>query len=74
VVAPASALFREEGAWTAFKLRDGKAWKTKVEAGARSPDWVEVKHGLTPGAEVVLYPSDQVRDGVKVKRQPAARQ
>jgi HlyD family secretion protein len=74
VVAPASALFRDDGGWAAFYVRDGKAWKTKVASGARTPDWVEVKQGLTPGQEVVLYPSDQVRDGVKVTRQPAPRQ
>jgi HlyD family secretion protein len=74
VVAPASALFREEGAWTAFYVRAGKAYRAKVATGARTPDWIEVKRGLKPGDEVVLYPSDQVHDGVKVKRQLAARQ
>jgi HlyD family secretion protein len=74
VVAPASALFREAGAWAAFYVENGEARKAKVSVGARTPDWVEVKGGLTPGQEVVLYPSDQVREGVKLKRQPAPRQ
>jgi HlyD family secretion protein len=66
VVAPASALFREEGEWTAFAVRDGAAKKTKLVAGARTPDWVEIKNGLVQGDVVVLYPSDQVTDGVKL--------
>ena len=66
VVSPASALFREEGTWTAFMIRGGVAKKVKLEAGARTPDWVEVKRGLAPGDQVVLYPSDQVADGVKL--------
>jgi HlyD family secretion protein len=74
VVAPASALFREDGAWAAFYVKTAEARKAKVSVGARTPDWVEVKGGLTPGQEVVLYPSDQVRDGVQLKRQPAPRQ
>jgi HlyD family secretion protein len=74
VVAPASALFREEGAWTAFAVRGGAAKKVKVEVGARTPDWVEVKSGLASGDEVVLYPSDQVADSVKLATKPAPRQ
>jgi len=74
VVSPASALFREEGSWTAFAVNGGAAKKVKVEAGARTPDWVEVKSGLTPGEEVVLYPSDQVADSVKLAAKAAPRQ
>lgn len=72
VVSPASALFREEGSWTAFMIRGGVAKKIKLDAGARTPDWVEVKHGLTPGDQVVLYPSDRVVDGAKLAFVPAA--
>jgi HlyD family secretion protein len=68
VVVPSSALFREGDSFVAFTVRDGKAHKTQVEAGARTPDWVEVKSGLKPGDEVVLYPSDQVVDGVALAK------
>lgn len=74
VVAPGSALFRQEGAWTAFAVRGGKAARVKVELGARTPDWVEVKSGLAKGEQVVLYPSDQVADGVELSLQAPARQ
>ena len=69
VVVPAAALFRAQGTWAAFTLRDGRAQRIELELGARTPDWVEVKSGLAPGAAVVLYPSDQVRDGVALAQQ-----
>jgi HlyD family secretion protein len=74
VVSPASALFRDQGTWNTFAVRRGAAQKVQVEAGARTPDWVEIKKGLTAGDEVVLYPSDQVANGVKLAPQAAARQ
>lgn len=74
VVSPASALFRDQGTWNTFAVRAGVAEKVQLEAGARTPDWVEVKKGLRAGDEVVLYPSDQVASGVKLAPQAAARQ
>jgi HlyD family secretion protein len=74
VVSPAAALFRDEGSWHTFVVRAGKAEKIQVEAGARTPDWVEVKQGLSAGEQVVLYPSDQVANGVELAPQAAARQ
>lgn len=73
IVAPASALFREHEQWVAFLVRAGKAQKVTLETGARSPDWVEIKRGVAPGDEVVLYPSDQVTDGVKLATERAPR-
>lgn len=72
VVVPASALFREDDGFVAFAVRDGVARKTKVQTGARTPDWVEVKGGLKAGDEVVLYPSDKVVDGVELTRTKTA--
>jgi HlyD family secretion protein len=71
LVVPASALFRAEGAWLAFGVKADKATRRKVEIGARTPDWAEVKSGLKEGDQVVLYPSDQVVDGVEVAAQTA---
>jgi HlyD family secretion protein len=66
IVTPTSALFRENGGYSAFVVKAGKAKKTSVEIGARTPDWAEVKSGLSVGDVLVLYPSDTVVDGVKV--------
>lgn len=66
IVAPAAALFREDGSFSAFVVKGGKAHKVKVDVGARTSDWAEVKKGVALGDVLVLYPSDQVVDGVKV--------
>jgi len=66
---PASALFREAGAWAVFALREEHARKVRVEVGVRNSDWAEVKKGLAQGDRVVLYPSDQVVEGVEVTAQ-----
>jgi HlyD family secretion protein len=66
LVAPNSALFRENGGYSAFVVEQGKAHKRAVTVGARTPDWVEVKGGVKEGEVMVLYPSDTVVDGVKV--------
>lgn len=63
-VVPASALFRDGSDFVTFAVRAEKAHKVPVQTGARTPDWVEVKGGLTAGDEVVLYPSDRVAEGV----------
>lgn len=73
VAAPASALFRDGDDFVAFVVRGEKAVRTKVVTGTRNPDWVQVKEGLRAGDEVVLYPSDQVTDGVELAPRGAER-
>jgi len=68
-VVPASALFREGGNWAVFAVREGHARKARVEVGLRNADWAEVAKGLELGDRVVLYPSDQVVEGVEVAAQ-----
>lgn len=64
---PASALFRDGTTWNVFAVRDGRARTQRVEIGHRTPAAVEVVRGLESGDEVVLFPSDKVRDGTRVK-------
>ena len=66
VTVPAGALLRQGGGWSVYTDRDGKARLTPVTIGLRSTTVAEVQRGLTPGDRVILYPSDQVRDGVRV--------
>jgi HlyD family secretion protein len=66
VAVPGSAVFRDGGKWAAFTIQGKKAAKVLVETGERTPDFVQVKSGLAPGDTVILYPSDQVREGVEV--------
>ncbi len=66
LVAPAGAAFRDGQNWAVFAVKAGHAQKVTLEIGERTPDLIEVKKGLSTGDQVVLYPSDQVRDKVQV--------
>lgn len=63
---PTSALFRRRGAWQVFAVRDGVAELREVEIGHRSVEKAEVLSGLVEGETVILFPTDQIDDGVKV--------
>jgi HlyD family secretion protein len=65
---PTSALFRRQGDWHVFAVRDGIARQTPVEVGERNQTDAEVLGGLSVGDEVILHPSDQVDDGVRVEQ------
>ena len=70
---PLSALFRAGGDWVVFRLADGKAALTIVELGHRNDEFAEVLGGLDEGEPIILYPSDQVSDGVAVADRNADR-
>ena len=63
---PATALFTTGGAWTAFAVRDGRAHLQRVGVGHMSDTEVEIISGLVPGDAIVVHPSDQVYDAVRV--------
>lgn len=66
---PSSALFqRASGVWSVFVIEGGRARQRDVEIGHRTSSAIEVTRGLTVGTVVVLFPSDQVREGVRVRR------
>lgn len=67
VVAPLGALVRDQGAWAVFRLEQGKARLRRIEVGALTDTVAEVLLGVQPGDRLVVYPSDQVRDGVAVR-------
>ncbi len=68
VKAPAGALFREGNQWAAFVLSGGRARKRVVEVERRNGVEATIERGLEVGEEVIVYPSDAVKDGVRVKR------
>jgi HlyD family secretion protein len=63
---PTSALFRERQQWMVFVVTDGRVHQRAVQVGRRNAVEAEVVTGLTDGDQVVVYPSDAVRDGVRV--------
>jgi len=41
-----------------------------IEVGHRTDALVEVTNGLKPGDNVIGYPGDQVREGLRVRERP----
>lgn len=67
LILPTAALFREGESWTVFKVVKGKAQKTNVKIEARSGKFSLLTEGLQEGDEVVLYPTEEIQNGKRVK-------
>ena len=67
LIVPMSALFQERGVWTVFVVEEGTAQARAVRLGRRTSTEAEVLGGLEMGDEVVLFPSDEISDGVAVQ-------
>lgn len=65
---PIAALFRTGGDWTVFVVEEGRATVRKVELGHMNDEKAQVLSGLQDGDTVIVYPGDQVADGVLVER------
>lgn len=68
----AGALFRKRGGWAVYRIVNGRAKLTDVEVGRTSGIETEIIAGLDENDQLVAYPSDQVRDGVRVTPRPDA--
>ncbi len=71
LLAPASALFRENGAWSVFRVDQGVAYLTAVDVGHSDGIKTEILSGLSEGDVVVLYPSSSLVDGGAVAERVA---
>lgn len=65
---PLGALFRDQGGWAVYALRDGQARLQPVELGLRNALHAEVRAGLAEGEAVVLHPGDAIRDGTAIEK------
>jgi HlyD family secretion protein len=65
---PTSSLFREGTQWAVYKVVEKTARLQIVEVGQRSGLEAEVLSGLAEGDQIVVYPSDAIRPGVKLAR------
>jgi HlyD family secretion protein len=66
LTAPVGCLFVHDGRPAVFAARRGRAVLAPVETGQRNGIDAEILSGLAEGDEVVMYPSDRVRDGVRI--------
>jgi HlyD family secretion protein len=65
---PTSALFRVGGESAVFQVIDDEVHEQVVKLGRQNGLEAEVVTGLLAGDEVVVHPSDQIDDGVKVRQ------
>jgi HlyD family secretion protein len=63
---PVGALFRREGKWTVFLVENGRAVARTVELGLRGARDAEVLAGLAEKDVLILYPGNELADGVRV--------
>jgi len=64
---PGSAAFREGQTWSVFVIEGGHALRKSVEIGHRNQTEAEILQGLTAGQEVILHPSNQLKQGMRVR-------
>jgi HlyD family secretion protein len=66
VKAPVAALFRDGAQWYVFIVAANRAHQQPVTVSRRNATEAVIDHGLDPGAEVVTYPNEALRDGAPV--------
>ncbi|MGD8636411.1 MAG: efflux transporter periplasmic adaptor subunit, partial [Gammaproteobacteria bacterium] len=65
---PSSAVFRHAEGWAVFRADGDRARATIVIPGKRTGLEVEIREGLSVGEEVIIHPSDDVVDDVRIRR------
>lgn len=74
VMVPLGAVFRNQEGWATFVVDGTRARLRTVELGSRSGEHALVQAGLQPGERVIVFPSDAVGDGARVRvREPGNR-
>ena len=64
---PTGALFRQGDDWAVFVVQDRRAAVQTVQLGRRNNLSAQILAGLDVGQQVILYPSDKVREGVAIE-------
>ena len=64
---PGSAPYRMGDSWSVYVVEGGRVRQRPVQVGHRNSNEVEILSGLGAGDVVVLHPSNQLREGSRVK-------
>lgn len=64
---PGSSLYRVGNSWRVFVVQDGRLREQEVEVGQRNQDEAQIVKGLQPGDVIVRFPSNELKDGVRVE-------
>ena len=67
LLVPSSAVFRDGDAWKLFVVTRGRARIRSVSIGRRSDADIEIRSGIAVGDTVVLFPSDRVSEGSRLR-------
>lgn len=65
---PTGALFRRDGAWMVFVVEEGRARLRKLEIGHRNAEFAEVTAGIKADEPVIVFPSELIAGGVRVRQ------
>ncbi len=63
---PTGALFRRGENWAVFAVESARAHLRLVQIGRNNGLEAEVRGGLSESDEVIVHPSDKVRDGIEI--------
>lgn len=63
---PNGAIFRRGDEWHSYVANNGRAELHSVKIGRASNTETEVLEGLREGDEVILYPGDRIKEGLRV--------
>ena len=66
---PGSATFRDRDGWSVFIVDQGRARRRTIQIGHRNQTEAEILSGVAVGQEVVLHPSNQLREGDRIRTQ-----
>jgi RND family efflux transporter MFP subunit len=65
---PATAVIERAGQAITFRVEDGRARIRHIQTGSLLKNgWVEVRSGLEPGGEVVIFGTESLQDGDAVE-------
>ena len=64
---PNSALFRYQRQWHVMKIVDGRVQLQPVAIGLQNDTHTQVTTGLSQGDDIIIYPSDEIQSGTRVK-------
>ena len=67
---PSGALFRTGRDWEVFKVENGRARRIPVQVGHRGAFETEIVAGVKAGDVLIVHPSSEVEDGVRVSVSP----
>jgi HlyD family secretion protein len=66
---PGSATFREQDGWSVFVVDRERARRRAIQIGHRNQTEAEILSGINVGEDVILHPSNQLREGVRIRAQ-----